>query len=409
MFYHELADCLEDRKRYGQAEEYYKKAAELRPMLAGPPDRPRACSTCGSARRRKAATSARQAFKADPFNVRVSNSLKVLRHLDKYETIKTAHYDLRYDPKNDKVLAEFLAEYLEEIHAELKRQFGYEPPGKILIEVFNTHEMFSGRTVGLPDLHTIGACTGKVVAMASPKAKGVARPFNWGRVIRHELAHIFNLAQTDFRCPHWLTEGLAVRNENMARPPQWTAILRDGSTKDELLNLDTIMLGFVRPKAPDEWTLAYCQSQLYVEYLTKTYGEAAIGQAARTPTGTAGHGRGPEDGVRGRTRPTFEKGYRAYVEEVVKPYRSAGKKAEEKPMTFAELEEAHKKNPDDPDLAARLADQYFRRNKAAEARKLADAVLEKKPGHPLASVVKARLPARAGDDDAARRRASRRP
>ena len=60
-------------------------------------------------------------------------------------------------------------------------------------------------------------------------------------------------------------------------------------------------------------------------------------------------------------------------------------------MTFAELEEAHKKNPDDPDLAARLADQYVRRNKAAEARKLVDAVLAKKTGHPLASVVKSRL------------------
>jgi thioredoxin-like negative regulator of GroEL len=339
-----------------------------------------------------------KAFDADPFNVRVANSLKVMKHLDRYATVSTPHYELRYDPEKDKLLADFLAEYLEEAHARLKQQFGYEPPGKILIEVFNSHAMFSGRTIGLPDLHTIGACTGKVVAMASPKAKGVSRPFNWGRVVRHELTHIFNLTQTDFQCPHWLTEGLAVRNEEMARPALWTTILRDKLAADELFNLDNVMLGFVRPKGPDEWTLAYCQSQLYVDYLTKTHGEACIGkllEAYRAGMDTAA----ALKSACGVDKAAFEKGYRAYLDEVIKPYRRAAK-TEEKPLTFAELEEAHAKNPDDLDLAARLADQLYRRNKASEARKLVDAVLEKRKGHALASIVKARLLSRAGDDGA---------
>jgi predicted Zn-dependent protease len=51
-------------------------------------------------------------------------------------------------------------------------------------------------------------------------------------------------------------------------------------------------------------------------------------------------------------------------------------------------------------LAARLADQLFRRNKASAARKLVDTVLEKRKGHALASIVKSRLLSRAGDDDA---------
>ena len=73
--------------------------------------------------------------------------------------------------------------------------------------------MFSGRTVALPDLHTVGAVTGRVMTVASPTARGLSRPFNWGRVVRHELTHLFNLAQTRYQAPHWLTEGLAVRNE----------------------------------------------------------------------------------------------------------------------------------------------------------------------------------------------------
>jgi tetratricopeptide (TPR) repeat protein len=332
----------------------------------------------------------------------VANSLKVLKHLDKYETLKTKHYDLRYDPEQDRLLAEFLAEYLEGVHAQLAKDFQYEPGDRILVELFKTHEMFSGRTIGLPDLHTIGACTGKVVTIASPKAKGLAKPFNWGRVVRHELVHIFNLAQTEFLVPHWLTEGLAVRNEGGNRPPTWSAVLRERFEKDDLLNLDNILLAFVRPRNQEEWSLAYCQSHLYVEYLIRTYGIQSIGpmlNAFREGLDTAG----ALQKVCKVDKDAFEKGYRAYVAEIVKAIPSGGKKhAADKPMTLAELEKAHDKDPNDADVAARLADQYSRRKRSADARRLVEQVLEKKPGHALASIVKVRLLTLAGDEDGAR-------
>ncbi len=400
VFYYELGETLEERRRYTQADGYYRKAAELRPMLAGPR------TGLGMLQLRlgnekEGRVLLTKAFDADPFNVRVANSLKVLKHLDGYATITTPHYELRYDATKDKILAEFIAEYLEETHAELKKQFGYEPPGRVLIEVFNSHEMFSGRTVGLPDLHTIGACTGKVVVMASPKAKGVKKPFHWGRVIRHELTHIFNLAQTDFQCPHWLTEGLAVRNENLVRSPTWTVILRDHFVANTLFNLDTVMYGFVRPKTPDEWTLAYAQSQLYVEYLTKTHGEASVGKlltAYREGMDTAE----ALKSACGVEKAVFEAGYRAHVEAIVKPYiLKAAKRTEEKQRSFDELVKLNQDEPDNLEVAAQLAELYLRRNKAADARKLVEGVLAKEKNHPLASMVKARLLMRSGDDDAA--------
>src|SRR5262249_378024 len=111
LFYAELATSLEDRKVYGDAEGYFKKSIDLSAQL------PAAKAGLGMLSLRlgkeaEAKSLLEQAFKGDTFNVRVSNSLKVLRHLEKYETIKTPHYDLRYDPKQDKLLAEFLAEYL---------------------------------------------------------------------------------------------------------------------------------------------------------------------------------------------------------------------------------------------------------------------------------------------------------
>ncbi len=400
VFYHELATVLDERKQYARAEEYYMKAAELRPMLAGPR------TGLGMLQMRlgnevEGRKLLDAAFKLDPFNVRVSNTRKVMAHMDKYKTVETDHYILKYDGETDQLLADWLAESMEEMHADLKRQFNYEPPGKVLIEVFSTHEMFSGRTVGLPDLHTIGACTGRVVAMASPKAKGLSKPFNWGRVMRHELTHIFNLAQTEYQCPHWITEGLAVQNEKMARPPSWTAALRDRFAKDDLLNLDTIMLGFVRPKNPEEWTLAYCQSQLYVDYMVKTHGQESVGKIlnefkAGKDTAAA------LKAACGVEKADFEKGYKAFVTKLVTGLSGgSGGKAADKPMTFDELKAASEKDPDDLDLKAKLAEQLFRRGMVGEAKKLADAVLEKDAGHPVAAVVKARLLARGGDDDAA--------
>src|SRR5262249_17888960 len=146
------------------------------------------------------------------------------------------------DPKHDKVLARFLAKYLEKTYGELAELFQYRPDGPFLIEVFNNHDMFSGRVVALPDLHTIGACTGRMVAMVSPrdKAKRIVKPFNWARVIRHELVHVFNLEQTGFKVPHWFTEGLAVGQEGFPMPPQWHQLLQKRVGSGELFNLDNV-------------------------------------------------------------------------------------------------------------------------------------------------------------------------
>src|SRR5262249_10519224 len=149
LFYLTLADQMESRRHFQEAERCYQKALELRPMLAD------ARNSLGMlymrlGREAEALEVLVKAFEADSFNVRVSNMLKVLRHLEKYETLKTPHFELRFDPKNDKHLARYMARSLEEIYADLAEKFQYRPAGPILIEVFNNHPMFSGRTVALP-------------------------------------------------------------------------------------------------------------------------------------------------------------------------------------------------------------------------------------------------------------------
>jgi tetratricopeptide (TPR) repeat protein len=397
-FYAELAERLEERRRYDDAEKYYKESIRQRPMLAAPQ------ASLGLlymrlGREQEAQEVLDKAFKADEFNVRVSNTLKVLKHLEGYARLQTDHFLLRYDEKNDRILARYMSKYLEKIYDKLVRDFDYRPKGRILVELFNNHHMFSGRTIALPDLHTIGACTGRMVTMVSPhdRAKVIGKPFNWARVMKHELVHIFNLEQTNFLVPHWYTEGLAVSNEGFPRPPLWDKILLR-RVPDKLLNLDNINMGFIRPRSPEEWQLAYAQSLLYVQYMKEKHGGAArVGElleAYRKGLDT------PEaiKAVCKVDKAQFEKGYRAYLEGIVKDL--AGKAAA-KPLSFDELKKAHKAKPDDPDIAARLADRYLEMGEKVEARKLADAVLKQKPKHPLAAYVRASLHIDGGDTDTA--------
>jgi tetratricopeptide (TPR) repeat protein len=390
-FYFSMAERLEERRRYDEAESSYRKAAQLRPNVPGP------LSNLGQlfmrlGREEEAREMLDKAFQGDRFNVRVQNLRTVLRHLDKYQTLTTEHFVVRYDAKHDGDLARYLAPYLETIYTDLARKFDYRPKGPILVEIFRTHEMFSGRIVALPDLHTVGACTGKVFAMASPYARRLGKPFNWGRVLRHEMVHVFNLDQTHFQVPHWFTEGLAVNNEGFPRPPSWNEILRERATAGKLMNLDNIELGFIRPRGRDEWTLAYCQGQLYVNYIQDKYGAAAIGEMLAAYADDRSTAEAIQRACK-VDKETFEKGYRAYVDEIVTPLLR-GKPAKKK-RTLAELKTAYEKN-NDSDAGAELALHYLQRDRI-EARRLAEAVLGQKKKQPTATYVLARLERLAGN------------
>ena len=50
-------------------------------------------------------------------------------------------------------------------------------------------------------------------------------PFNWARVLTHEVVHVITLQQTEFNIPHWYTEALAVESEGFPRPQEWNKML----------------------------------------------------------------------------------------------------------------------------------------------------------------------------------------
>ena len=385
-----LAEIVDMFRQHGVTEPLLKQAIALMPQLSQPKN------VLGQIYMQtgqidEARKTLDEAFKADPYHVRVSNMRKVIKVLDDYESVQTDHFVVRADGKLDKLLARYMAEYLEEVYPELTSLFGYEPESRTQIEIYNTakglsgHQWFSARMVGLPWVQTIGASTGMIIAMQSPGS--MERPLNWARVLKHEFVHILTLQQSKFNIPHWYTEALAVRSEGYPRPVEWNTLLLDRVPKGELKNLDNLSMGFVRAGNQDNWNFAYCQSVLYAEYMAERFGEESLGKLLdafrRNLTTDQAIPK-----VFGVDKADFEKGYREYLDKVVSGLRKSEDEADPKP---SQIEKAYEKNKSDPKAAANYAKLMLLIKKRDEAKKIAEEVLKKDPSQPVAATVMAIL------------------
>ncbi len=396
-FYLALADALDRLRRWPAAAEYYREAITRMPRLIEPGGRlGMMLMRLGEEEEAKQVLDA--SFETDPFNVRVNNTLKVLEVLDGYETLETEHFRIKFDPDKDRLTAQYMGRWLEEVYPQLVKQLGFEPPEKSLFEVFNQarntdgHGWFSARMVGLPRIHPIGACAGKIVALKSP-SEGDQR-FNWARVLKHEFVHVINLQQTDFNIPHWFTEALAVLNEGYPRPQEWNDLLLKSASKDKLFNLDTINFGFIRPHSSEEWTLAYCQAELYAEYLLERFGDDAIAKMLASYADNLSTAEAIQRSF-GVNQPDFEQGYQAFVKKVLADLPATESNEE---RSLAEIQKALVDKPNDPQLLAESAQAQLNRKKYPEARRQADAALRVDPHNQLAHYVRARLELLVGEN-----------
>jgi cellulose synthase operon protein C len=215
------------------------------------------------------------AHAVDPFNVRAVNYLKLLDKMDGFATKESAHFIVSYDPVSDPVIPEYFSDYLESIYPIVTGDFKYEPKVKTLIEVFPTHDDFSVRTTGAPWLATVGASTGRVIALDAPR-EGGGGAYNWSRVVRHEFTHTVTLGATDNRIAHWFTEGLAVWEEHAPLQWEWVPMLQDAVQKGTLFRLENLTWAFVRPQQPSDRQLAYAESFWICTYIEQKYGHGAI-------------------------------------------------------------------------------------------------------------------------------------
>ena len=217
----------------------------------------------------------------------------------------------------------------------------------------------SARMIGLPFLGTVAASTGRIVALVSPGEMQSHGGFAWARTLKHEMTHIFNLQQTGYNIPHWFTEGLAVNNEKIPQPYRWSLLLRRRAAANTLMDLDTVNAGFARTMDGDECQLAYCQSELYVEYMLSLKGGDALKQMVAAYVDDPS----TEAAIRkvfGVSQAEFEQGYTAFLRKRIDATPVLAAAEIEK---LDELEKAHRQQPTDGSTAARLALAYLQRGR----------------------------------------------
>jgi len=272
MFHRTLGDALSGIRQYAASEREYLRAIELDASDAN------ARTELGMMYMQwgledKARDALDAAWALDPYNDRTKFTLELLDRLHKFAKRETAHFVVKYDADHDPGLGEYVASYLEPIYEAVTSDFETPLTEKTIIEIFPTHRAFGVRITGKPWIHTVGASTGRIIALASPReSTELMGRYNLARVLKHEFTHTVTLAATDNRIPHWFTEGLAVYEEDAPRPFAWSELLADAVRRDRLFTLESVDWGFIRPRRATDRQMAYAQSEWMVEYIVERFG-----------------------------------------------------------------------------------------------------------------------------------------
>jgi len=267
-----LGEALAGIRQYAASEREYQKAIELAPGNAGPRnDLGMMYMQWGFEDKARDVLDA--AWTMDPFNKRTKFTLELLESLQEFASVESEHFVVRYDAERDATLGDQMAAHLERIYPRVTADYGMTLDFKTKIEVYPTQRAFAVRITGNPWIHTIGACTGRVIAVASPRrATDLLGTYDFAHVLTHEFTHTVTLEATHNRIPHWLTEGLAVAQEDSPRPFEWMQLLVDSVRRERLFTLESINRAFIRPSRPADRPTAYAQSEWMCEYLVNRFG-----------------------------------------------------------------------------------------------------------------------------------------
>lgn len=232
-----------------------------------------------TARDDRAIAALREAMRLDPFNKRAGNSLTLLEELQGYVRFEGKHFIVRCRPGTDEIIAATMPAALDAMHEVVAGRFRHTPAVRTLIDLMPDHASFAVRITGMPQIHTIAACTGPMIAIEVPKQGPRNRHFglfDWLKVLRHEYTHTVTLDQTSNRIPHWLTEAAAVSMEFAPRDWGTCQMLARELEQGTLFDLESINWGFVRPRRPQDRSLAYAQGHWMVEFMNERFGDDAL-------------------------------------------------------------------------------------------------------------------------------------
>ena len=265
-----------------------------------------------------------RAFKGDPFNLWAKNTLDLLDTMQDYRETKHGSFLIKAAEKESDVLAPYAALLLEEAHTKLTAKYKFTPKSPVFIELFQNHEDFAVRALGIPGLGALGVCFGPLIALDSPSARN-AGEFNWGSTLWHEYMHVITLQMTDYRIPRWFSEGLSVYEERRARPgwgDDWNPLFVRAFMARRWFKISELDMGFQRPRNPQDVPIAYFQASQVIEFIVDRFGFDAVlrmlamyRDKARTPDVL--------QGVLKLSESDFDRAFFAFVETKAQPLNQA--------------------------------------------------------------------------------------
>jgi predicted Zn-dependent protease len=344
----------------------------------------------------------RRAFEADPFNVRVVNTLELYEKVvpRDYDDTRAGRFRIRYPKRERALLERYVPTLLDRAWAKLKTHYGFEPETPVGIELYEKRDQFAVRTSGLPQTEIQGVCFGHTLATISPGGE----PANLGMTLWHELSHVFHIQLSKSHVPRWLTEGLA-EHETATERTEWKREL-DPQLYDAIRNkrlppVASLSRAFTRAENMSDVATAYYASNRIADFIAERYGMKALAELL------AGYGQGQTtpDAVQaalGVSVTELDTQFRAGLETKLARYSK-----QFVPLTprgaLAALREAAQKSPNDPKFqvayALRLADE----GREEDAERLLDTVLRHDPKEADALFARARLALAADKPNEAKR------
>ena len=368
-----IGQWLAAGRQFKAAEKYYREAMKLAPELAGPvTDLGRMYMQTGD--EDEAVEVLKKAHEIDNFRSDVVNFLNLLKKMKDYQVLETEHFIVKVDGKHDAILLDQVARYMEKIHREVTADFGYEPRQKTIIEFFPTHGDFSIRITGRGWIGTVGACTGRVIALAAPNTeRSQFGTHNWATVLRHEYAHTVTLAATENRIPHWFTEACAVFQQPDKRNYSFVQMLVQATRAEpsRLFPVKELDWAFIRPRKAGDRSLAYAQSEWLLEHIIETKGYETVPKMLK----------GFRDGLSqaevferivGTKEKDFDKAFRGWAKKTVKAWGFNP----DPPPDYAKAAKEAKAKPDDAGAQATFAVALYYRGDLRRAEKAARKALE---------------------------------
>ena len=254
------------------------------------------------------------AFKTDPYDTITFNLLQMLDGLEKFTVVKDGDFIFKFTPESAPVLTHYALPLARQAYEVYSQRYGFTPKGPIYIEIFDQHDSFAVRTIGLPGIvGALGACFGRVIAMDSPKARPQI-DYSWQATLWHEIAHVFTLQLSDYKVPRWLTEGLSQYEEHRRSAPWGRELTMQYARELALGQSFTFKQLSESFKRSDRIAMAYFEASLVAEQLEMLGGTAAL-QTLLKSYATGANDTEAFTKAFGKTVPEIEASFRAFTDQ----------------------------------------------------------------------------------------------